>query len=334
LIIQNNISLRPYNTFGIDVKAERFVSVNTVEELRSLLKKEPDIFLLGGGSNILLTRDIQKLVIHLNFKGIDSYPVNEDETLVRVQAGENWHEFVLWCLDNDLGGVENLSLIPGNVGASPIQNIGAYGVEIKDVFEELTALNIKTGALQTFDLAGCGFGYRNSVFKNALKGQFIIVSVTFRLSRRNHTLNTAYGPVASYLEGIENPGIRDVSNAVIQIRRSKLPDPAELGNSGSFFKNPVVPNTTFDEIRSSYPDMPYYPAGADYTKVPAGWLIEQCGFKGKRYGDAGVHKYQALVLVNHGEATGQQILDLSERIRIEVNKTFGIRLESEVNIIS
>jgi UDP-N-acetylmuramate dehydrogenase len=335
-MFQENISLRPYNTFGIEAIAGRFANVENLDQLRSIVETNKDLFVLSGGSNILLTRDIEKPVVHIQLKGIEVIPVNDsDHTLVRVQAGENWHEFVTWCIANDLGGLENLSLIPGQVGTSPMQNIGAYGVEIKDVFHELEALEIESGRIVKFSAEDCRFGYRESVFKNELKGKFIILNVTFSLTKRNHKLVTDYGAISSELaeRGIENPTIKDISRVVIAIRQSKLPDPKELGNSGSFFKNPVIPKEQLESLKETYPDMPFYNIDSRDVKVPAGWLVEQSGFKGKRFGDAGVHAKQALVLVNHGDATGEEILNLSKRIQAEVLRRFGIELATEVNII-
>jgi UDP-N-acetylmuramate dehydrogenase len=335
-MFQENISLRPYNTFGIEVHARRFAKVENLDQLRSIVETNKDLFVLSGGSNILLTRDIEKPVIHIQLKGIEVISDNDsDHVLVRAQAGENWHEFVTWCLANDLGGLENLSLIPGQVGTSPMQNIGAYGVEIKDVFHELEALEIESGRIVKFSAEDCRFGYRESVFKNELKGKFIILNVTFSLTKRNHKLVTDYGAIRSELteRGIENPTIKDISRVVIAIRQSKLPDPKELGNSGSFFKNPVIPKEQLEALKSSYPNIPFYNIDSQVVKVPAGWLVEQSGFKGKRFGDAGVHAKQALVLVNHGGATGKEILNLSKQIQAEVLRRFGIELTTEVNII-
>jgi UDP-N-acetylmuramate dehydrogenase len=331
--ILNNISLKPYNTFGIDVNAKRFVSVASLEELKKIIAKEKNIFLLGGGSNMLLTSEIEKLVVHLNLKGIIINETPSNEVFVTAEAGENWHEFVLWCIAQNYGGLENLSLIPGNVGTSPIQNIGAYGVEIKDVFQQLEALEIETGIVRTFTLEECKFDYRNSVFKNELKGKYIITNVTFKLTKNKHQLNTSYGAIQNYLKEIQNPTVKDVSNAVIAIRESKLPDPKEIGNSGSFFKNPIVSTNVFNKILKDYPNMPHYVVNENEVKIPAGWLIEQCGFKGKRFGDAGVHNKQALVLVNFNNATGKEIYNLALNIQQTVKQTFGISLEIEVNVI-
>ncbi len=335
-MFEENISLRPYNTFGIEARARLFASVKSVEQLREILRTHKDVFVLSGGSNILLTQDIEKPVVHMELKGVEILEIDDpDRVLVKAQAGENWHEFVTWCISQDLGGLENLSLIPGQVGTSPMQNIGAYGAEIKDVFHELEAMEIESGDLVRFSGDACRFGYRESVFKNELKGKFIILNVTFSLSKRNHKLVTDYGAIRSELakRGIENPGIEDISDVVIAIRQSKLPDPKELGNSGSFFKNPVIPRKQLNDLKKKNPEIPYYDIDSESVKVPAGWLVEQSGFKGKRFGDAGVHAKQALVLVNHGKATGKEILDLSRRIQSEVLKRFGIELHTEVNII-
>ena len=333
-IIQNQ-SLKNYNTFGIDTNAQQFVSVNSISELKDILSNNKEIFILGGGSNMLLTQDISTLVVHINLKGREIVEQNDDFAIVKAQAGENWHEFVLWCIDQNFGGIENLSLIPGNVGTTPIQNIGAYGVEIKDTMFSCEALNKKTLVIETFTNAQCKFEYRESVFKNELKDQYIITSVNFKLSKRNHNVSTTYGAIETELfhQNIKNPSLKDVSNAVIAIRQSKLPDPKELGNSGSFFKNPIVSNEIYEKAKALHPEMPHYVVSETHVKVPAGWLIEQAGFKGKRFGDAGVHKNQALVLVNYGTATGAEIVALSKNIQQTILEQFGIAIEAEVNII-
>ncbi|WP_396138064.1 UDP-N-acetylmuramate dehydrogenase [Flavobacterium sp.] len=333
-IIQNQ-SLKNYNTFGIDTNAQQFVSVNSISELKDILSNNKEIFILGGGSNMLLTQDISTLVVHINLKGREIVEENDDFAIIKAQAGENWHEFVLWCIDQNFGGIENLSLIPGNVGTTPIQNIGAYGVEIKDTMFSCEALNKKTLAIETFTNAQCKFEYRESVFKNELKDQYIITSVNFKLSKRNHNVSTTYGAIETELlhQNIKNPSLKDVSNAVIAIRQSKLPDPKELGNSGSFFKNPIVSNEIYEKAKALHPEMPHYVVSETHVKVPAGWLIEQAGFKGKRFGDAGVHKNQALVLVNYGTATGAEIVALSQNIQQTILEQFGIAIEAEVNII-
>lgn len=334
---QNNISLKKYNTFGIDIIAEKFISVNTLSQLKEIISCHKDIFVLSGGSNVLLTQKIKKPVVHINIKGIELVGNESDNNtvFVKVQAGENWHEFVLWCLEHNYGGIENLSLIPGNVGTSPMQNIGAYGVEIKDVFYQLEALEIASNTIKKFDKANCNFGYRESIFKNIDKNKFIITNVTFKLTKKMHSLNTSYGAIQEELtkNSIKAPSIKDVSNAVIAIRKSKLPDPKEIGNSGSFFKNPVINRAKFNSLKQKYPGIPNYNISEDLVKIPAGWLIEQCGFKGKRFGNAGVHKNQALVLVNHGNATGLEIYELSQNILKAVLEKFDIGLDTEVNIV-
>lgn len=336
--ILKNQSLKAFNTFGIEAKTDYFIEINNTETLKGTLKWAKDenqpILFLNGGSNVLITRDWKGLVIKLNLEGKEVIKEEEDSVEVKVQSGENWHQFVLWTLSQDFGGLENLSLIPGNAGTAPMQNIGAYGVEIKDTMVELTALRIDDLQLQIFTNKECHFGYRESVFKNIYKNQYIILDVTFRLSKRNHQLHTEYGSIKNELAhlGIEHPTIHDVSRAVINIRSSKLPNPAELGNSGSFFKNPVISKEKFEEVKKRYPEIHAYPQG-EKMKVAAGWLIDRAGWKGKRFGDAGVHKNQALVLVNYGKATGQEIYDLSERIVEDIYEKFGIKLEREVNII-
>ena len=335
--IQNNFSLKKYNTFGIDAKAKEFVAVHSVNELTSVLieNKSKSKFILGGGSNMLLTKDIDALVIHVDLKGKKVVKEDDDFVWVESQAGENWHEFVLWTIDQNLGGLENMSLIPGNVGTTPVQNIGAYGTEIKDTFVSCEAMKIDTQEMKTFSKDDCHFGYRESVFKHDVKDQYIITSVVFKLTKRNHKINTSYGDITKELEkqNVITPTLKDVSNAVIAIRQSKLPDPKELGNSGSFFKNPIILKSEYDKIHTLHPEMPHYVISETQVKVPAGWLIERAGFKGKRFGDAGIHKNQALVLVNYGNATGQEILNVSKDIQATVLKEFGIAIEAEVNVI-
>jgi UDP-N-acetylmuramate dehydrogenase len=333
--IQTNFSLKNYNTFGIEASAKQFVAVHNTEQLKTILEqnKSEKKFILGGGSNMLLTQDINALVIHVDLKGKKIIKEDEDFVWVESQAGENWHEFVLWTIDQNLGGLENMSLIPGNVGTTPVQNIGAYGTEIKDTFDSCEAMTIENQEIKTFTKAECHFGYRESVFKNEAKDQYIITSVVFKLTKRNHKINTSYGDITAELakNNITNPTLKDVSNAVIAIRQSKLPDPKELGNSGSFFKNPILLKSDFEKIHQEFPEMKYYEVSATAVKGPAGWLIEQAGFKGKRFGDAGIHKNQALVLVNYGNATGQEILDVSKNIQETIFKTFGIQIEADVN---
>ncbi len=284
---------------------------------------------------MLLTQDIDALVIHIDLKGKKIIKDDDDFVWVESQAGENWHEFVLWTIDQNFGGLENMSLIPGNVGTTPVQNIGAYGAEIKDTFVSCDAMNIQTQEMKTFTKADCNFGYRESIFKHEIKDQFIITSVVFKLTKRNHKITVSYGDITKELEkqNVTTPTLKDVSNAVIAIRQSKLPDPKELGNSGSFFKNPIISKTDFEKVHTLHPEMPHYIISETEVKVPAGWLIEKAGFKGKRFGDAGIHKNQALVLVNYGNATGQEILAVSKDIQATILKEFGIAIEAEVNVI-
>lgn len=335
--ISKDFSLKAYNTFGIEAKAKEFIAVHSIEELAQVLKDNAGkkLFILGGGSNMLLTQDIDALVIHVHLKGKEVVKQEESHVHIKGMAGENWHQFVLYCIDNNYGGLENMSLIPGNVGTTPIQNIGAYGTEIKDTFVSCEGMNIETQEIRTFTKEECEFGYRESIFKNRLKNQYIIVSVTFRLTTQNHKINTSYGDIAAELtkNNITIPTIKDVSNAVTAIRQSKLPDPKELGNSGSFFKNPIISIEEFEKAYLQHPQMPHYTLNDTQVKVPAGWLIEQAGFKGSRFGDAGVHAKQALVLVNYGNATGQEILELSKNIQKTVKEKFGIAIEAEVNVI-
>lgn len=335
--ILHDFSLKNYNTFGIEATADQFVAVHSVSELKSILgqHKNQKKFILGGGSNMLLTKNIEALVIHIDLKGKKILKEDPDFVWVEGQAGENWHEFVLWNIDQNFGGLENMSLIPGNVGTTPVQNIGAYGTEIKDTFVSCEAINIATQEMKTFTKEECHFGYRESIFKNEVKDQYIIVSVVFKLTKQNHKINTSYGDITAELakNNSTTPGLKEVSNAVIAIRKSKLPDPAELGNSGSFFKNPILLKTDFEPIHQKFPDMRFFDISETEVKVPAGWLIEQAGLKGKRFGNSGIHINQALVLVNYGGATGQEILDVSKRVQDTVFDKFGIHIEAEVNII-
>ena len=336
--IKENVSLRRFNTFHIDATALYFIEVNDYKQLSELiesdfLNKNPHL-LLGGGSNLLFTNNFNGIVVQIKNKGIESFNSTDNTVLVKAAAGENWHEFVAYCVDKGFGGLENLSLIPGNVGSCPIQNIGAYGVEIKDCFYSLEAIDLKTGELKTFHAIECNYGYRDSIFKGELKGKFAIWSVTFQLNL-NPVVHVEYGAIKHELEakGIENPGIKDVSEAVCTIRRSKLPDPEILGNAGSFFKNPTVDLKFANKLRESFPKLVSYPLTDGNEKLAAGWLIEQCGWKGFREGDAGVHENQALVLVNYGNAKGSQILTLAHRVQNSVYERFGVKLEMEVNVI-
>ena len=335
-MITTNQDLTPYNTFGIKVHAASFARFSSVHELHSLLhgNEYKDLLILGGGSNVLFTKDVDALVLRNEIQGFEVQWEDESYAYVKVGSGMVWHEFVMRCLDLNLGGVENLSLIPGSVGASPMQNIGAYGVEIKDVFHSLEAFHIATGDVHAFDLEQCEFGYRESVFKRKLKGKYVIVAVTFRLSK-HPKINSSYGAIDAELKamGISTPSIQDISKAVISIRSSKLPDPKVLGNSGSFFKNPVVDLSVMETIKVNYPEVPNYPAEAGKCKLAAGWLIEKAGWKGFKEGNYGVHTLQALVLVNYGGSTGEQIYDLSTRIIADIEEKFGVTLEREVNIL-
>ncbi|HEY4539718.1 MAG TPA: UDP-N-acetylmuramate dehydrogenase [Faecalibacter sp.] len=336
--IIENFSLKLYNTFGVEAKADYFVEANSFTDLKKALlfrrQKNLEILFIGGGSNMLFVNDFKGLALKLNLKGIEIVKEDDDFVWVKAQGSENWHQFIQWTLTQDYGGLENLSLIPGNVGTAPIQNIGAYGVEAKDTITEVQALALETGDERIFTNEECHFGYRESIFKNELRGQYVLVAVTFKLSKRNHQLKTGYGAIQQELEaeGILHPTIQDVSNAVIRIRESKLPDPAQIGNSGSFFKNPVISKEKFEEVIAQHPTMVHYPT-ENGVKIAAGWLIEQAGWKGKRFGDAGVHDKQALVLVNHGKATGKEIYDLSEQIIQDIQSKFNITLEREVNMI-
>ncbi|WP_405325460.1 UDP-N-acetylmuramate dehydrogenase [Leeuwenhoekiella sp. LLG6367-2.1] len=334
--IAHDVSLKKYNTFGIDAKASSFVSVSTLDELKEALSTTTKRkFVLGGGSNMLIKNDIEALVIHINLKGIEVVKEDNNSIWLEVAAGENWHSFVMHCVNNNYGGVENLALIPGNTGTSPVQNIGAYGVELKDVFDSCSAINRNSLESKIFTHSDCKFGYRESIFKNDAKDLYVITSVTFKLSKKDHNLNTGYGAIQEVLKQkeIKNPTIKEIAEAVIHIRSSKLPDPKLLGNSGSFFKNPVIRKELYDSLQSKYAGMPVYPISNEEVKVPAGWLIEQAGFKGYRIEDAGVHDKQALVLVNYGNATGDNLWDLALQIKDEVYKKFKINIEPEVNIV-
>ena len=335
--IQNNFSLKKHNTFGIEARAKQFVAVHTLEELKSILEhhRSDKKFILGGGSNMLLTQDIDALVIHVDLKGKKIIQEDADFVWVESQAGEVWHEFVLWTIAQNFGGLENMSLIPGNVGTTPVQNIGAYGTEIKDTLVSCEALNIETQLLKTFTKDACQFGYRESIFKQEAKDKYVITSVVFKLTKRHHKINTSYGDITAELakNNIQIPTLKDVSNAVIAIRQSKLPDPKELGNSGSFFKNPIISKVQFEKVQQNFPDIKFFEVSKTEVKVPAGWLIEHAGLKGYRKDDAGVHKNQALVLVNYGNAKGQDILNLSKYVQKTVFDKYGIAIEAEVNVI-
>jgi len=338
LTIQSNTSLKSYNTFGIEASARYLVEVENDEDIQTLLQL-PDVqtlpkLILGGGSNLLLTQDFAGLVVKINIKGIEIVKEDQEHIWIRAGAGENWHEFVMYCVERGWGGLENLSLIPGTVGAAPMQNIGAYGVEIKDTFDRLEAVDTLTGKKKIFNIDDCHFGYRNSIFKNEAKEKYIINYVQFKL-QKIPTFHVGYGDIQKTLEqmGVKGLNIRAISDAVVKIRRSKLPDPAEIGNAGSFFKNPEIPTAQYELLKIQYPDLPGYFIDNETTKVPAGWLIEQCDWKGKRFGNIGVHTRQALVLVNYGGGRGSEIKQLAEKIQTSVNETFGIFLHTEVNFV-
>ncbi len=335
--VQENVSLRQYNTFNLEATARYFAAFHSREALEEILR-EPQFrhtpkLILGGGSNILLTKDFDGLVLKNEVKGIHTISEDDDHVYVKAGAGENWHQFVMHCIEKGYAGLENLSLIPGNVGASPMQNIGAYGVEIKDVFEELEALHLQEHSLVSFNREACAFGYRESVFKRQYKDQFAILQVIYRLNKKP-ALNTSYGAIEQELERMgKTPSVRAISEAVINIRSSKLPNPAEIGNAGSFFKNPEVTKEKYEALKLAFPNIVAYPLPGDHYKLAAGWLIEQCGWKGYRNGDAGVHARQALVLVNYGNARGEDLVELSWQVVDSVKEKFGVTLEREVNII-
>jgi|SRR5690606_21117122 UDP-N-acetylmuramate dehydrogenase len=336
--ILENYALKPLNTFGLDVKASYFVAIHSVEELRTVLADpiygQLPRLVLGGGSNLLFTKDFEGIIIKMDIRGIEKVKENDQHVWLKVGAGENWHQFVLYCIEHNYAGLENLSLIPGTVGAAPMQNIGAYGVEIKDVFEVLEAVKIEDGSVRTFTNEECQFGYRYSIFKQEAKDQYIIVSATFRLNKQP-VFNTSYGAIQETLEKfqVKDLSIKAVSDAVIHIRQSKLPDPEKIGNAGSFFKNPSIEADLFAQLKEAYPTIPGYEQEDGWVKVPAGWLIEQCGWKGKTVGNAGVHARQALVLVNRGNAQGEEIWQLAKAVQASVNEKFGIVLSPEVNIV-
>lgn len=341
-MIEENVSLKKYNTFGIDATARYFASFNTVDELSELLEsklpptinQQTSTLILGGGSNMLFTKDFDGLVLKNNIAGIKKIKEDEEHVYIRAGAGVNWHQLVLHTINNNWAGFENLSLIPGNTGASPMQNIGAYGVEIKDVFYQLEALHLADKKIVSFNLPECEFGYRESVFKRRYKNQFVILNVCFRLNKQAR-FNTSYGAIEQELKamGAKELSIQAISRAVMNIRSSKLPDPAVTGNAGSFFKNPQIGTDAFTSLKAQFPGMVGYHVPHGNTKLAAGWLIEQCGWKGYRKGDAGCHAKQALVLVNYGNAKGNEILQLSEEIIASVKDKFGVVLEREVNII-
>lgn len=337
--ILNNVDLLPYNTFKIKASAKYFTTIHSIDDARELFqsevfKKEQRLF-LGGGSNILLTKDFDGLVIRNAMTGIQTERESDDTITLNVGSGENWHAFVMYCVDRNYGGIENLSLIPGTVGAAPMQNIGAYGVEVKEVIDTVEAVDISTGAIKTFANNECHFGYRESIFKQQAKEKYLISSVTLTLTKKNHRLNISYGAIKDTLALLGSPdlSVKAVSDAVIHIRRSKLPDPAVIGNAGSFFKNPSIPADLHDLIKKTHPSLPGFTSEQNMIKVPAAWLIEQCGWKGKTFGNIGVHPLQALVLVNYGGGEGEKIWQLAMDIQASVKEKFNITLQPEVNVI-
>jgi UDP-N-acetylmuramate dehydrogenase len=339
MTIQENIDLLPYNTFKIQANARYFTVVRSIDDVSELLASElfrttPYLF-LGGGSNMLFSKDFDGLVIKMEITGIDVTQKTVDTVTIHAGAGENWHAFVMYCVENNYGGLENLSLIPGTTGAAPMQNIGAYGVEIKDVILSVEAIEISSGKKISFSKEECQFGYRESIFKQHAKDKYIITGINVLLTRKDHKLNVSYGAIKETLKdmGVDDASIKTVSDAVIHIRRTKLPDPTYVGNAGSFFKNPSIPSSLFNDIKKNYPSVPSYPGADDLIKVPAGWLIEQCGWKGKTLDKIGVHAQQALVIVNYGGGKGKDIWALAMEIRDSVIRKFNIALQPEVNIV-
>jgi UDP-N-acetylmuramate dehydrogenase len=338
-LVKTDVDLKPYNTLNISAKARYFASIESESQLEDLLRDPKTeglkILVLGGGSNMLFTDDFDGLVLHIEIKGRKVIKETDEELWLKIGAGENWHQTVRYCVEKGWGGIENLSLIPGTVGAAPIQNIGAYGVELEEVFEWLEAMDIEGREIRKYEKRHCDFGYRDSIFKGELKGIVIVTNVVLRLSK-TPKLNTSYGAIQTELEkrNIDNPTIRDISDIIIAIRNSKLPNPDSLGNAGSFFKNPIVKNEVYERIKKEYPEAPGYDMGNNKTKVPAGWLIEEAGWKGKVVGNTGTYKQQALVIVNHGGATGREVLDLAGSIKKSVKEQFSIELVPEVNIVS
>ena len=337
--IDKNVSLRAYNTFGIDVTARYFCRITNEDEFKSLLQtdlyKNEKVLILGGGSNVLFTKDFDGLVVKTDIKGIQVVGENGETVTIKVMSGEVWHELVVYCVNHQWGGIENLSLIPGTVGAAPIQNIGAYGVEVKEVIKEVSGIDTLTQEEKTFQNSECAFGYRESIFKRQLKESFFISSVTLSLTKKNHIINTSYGALKDILKemNIAQPTLKSISDAVIHIRKTKLPNPTQLGNAGSFFKNPTISLMHYQSLQKEYPEMPGYHSVNQVVKIPAGWLIEQCGWKGKRYNNVGVHTHQALVIVNYGNGNGEEIFQLAMQIISSVKEKFYITLTPEVNII-
>jgi UDP-N-acetylmuramate dehydrogenase len=339
IAIQENVDLKPYNTFGLEASARYFVVVRTVNELKEVIHNEVfrqnRVLIVGGGSNLLLTKDFEGVVIKNEVVGVSVIEENDANITLRVGAGENWHVFVMYCVQKNYGGIENLSLIPGTVGAAPMQNIGAYGVEIKEVIRNVEAVSLLNGEVRSFSKEECRFGYRESIFKQELKDKYFISSITLTLSKKDHRLNTSYGAINEVLQqkNVKSPSIKAISEAVIEIRQKKLPDPKMIGNAGSFFKNPSIEREKFDALKEKFPTMPSFPGENNLVKIPAAWLIEQNGWKGKTLENIGVHKDQALVLVNYGGGEGKKIWQLALDIQRSVNEKFNITLTPEVNVI-
>lgn len=339
MTILKNVDLQSFNTFGIRAIGSRFVTITSVSEAQSLFRSQDfhtgKHLILGGGSNVLFTGDFDGLIVKVELRGIETISEDDDTVLLKVGAGEIWHQVVMFCVGRNWGGIENLSLIPGTVGAAPIQNIGAYGVEIKNIITTVEAIEIATGLVRTFSALECNFGYRDSIFKQEAKDKYLISSVALRLTKKNHQLNTTYGAIEETLrhEGIVQPTVKSISDAVIQIRRSKLPDPEVIGNAGSFFKNPTIDKELYQSIKNNYPTIPSFPSADGFVKIPAAWLIEQCGWKGKTFDSIGVHKNQALVLVNYGGGDGKKLWQLALDIKASVKQKFNITIQPEVNVI-
>ena len=333
--VLSNFSIKDYNTFNIDVKSNKFISINTEDQLINYLTKnkgQEDIFFLGGGSNVLFSKDYNGTIVHLSLKGKEIIEESDDNIIVEVCSGENWHEFVMWSIENNYGGIENLSLIPGNVGAAPIQNIGAYGVELKDVFDSCRVLSRESNEIEHFNKDRCEFNYRSSIFKSKEKNKYVILSIRLKLSKEPHSFNLTYDSLKERFNSKEI-NLSNISEEIIKIRKSKLPDPKKIGNCGSFFKNPIIESKKLEKLLQKYPKLPHHKSENGFYKIPAAWLIEKIGFKNKSLGDVGVYTHQPLVIVNNGNASGSDILKFANSIKSSVREVFNIKLEEEVNII-
>ena len=333
--VLSNFSIKDYNTFNVDVKSNKFISINTEDQLINYLTKnkgQEDIFFLGGGSNVLFSKDYNGTIVHLSLKGKEIIEESDDNIIVEVCSGENWHEFVMWSIENNYGGIENLSLIPGNVGAAPIQNIGAYGVELKDVFDSCRVLSRESNEIEHFNKDKCEFNYRSSIFKSKEKNKYVILSIWLKLSKEPHSFNLTYDSLKERFNSKEI-NLSNISEEIIKIRKSKLPDPKKIGNCGSFFKNPIIESKKLEKLLQKYPKLPHHKSENGFYKIPAAWLIEKIGFKNKSLGDVGVYTHQPLVIVNNGNASGSDILKFANSIKSSVREVFNIKLEEEVNII-